>query len=233
MAGIKADNTRQENPGERKPGPIASLGLRFDRHARHHEARTTQTAALARQGARGRASRMQMPTGGAGQQRRMRPAGYASQGVAGGGRQKIMVALIPVLAIALLYLMKNPLTVSTPATAQDKLPAEVVPVTIPNVEIAWEIPPLYQVGGRDPMRLPAPPVVTVEEPVAAPTQPHMDLIVTGILYSEDRPAAIVDTFLVHEGEQISGATVKKIEKDGVEFEMNGRTWKQAVEVDKK
>ncbi|MEN6574911.1 MAG: hypothetical protein ABFD90_01115 [Phycisphaerales bacterium] len=232
MAGIKADNTRQENPGERKPGPIVSLGLHFDRRAKHHEARTTQTAALARQGSRGRTSPLQMPADGA-SRRRLRTASYGSQREPGGGRQKIMMALIPVLAIALLYLLRNPLTVSTPATAQDKLPAEVIPVTIPNVEIAWEIPPLYQPGGRDPMRLPAPPVVTVEEPVAAPTQPHMDLIVTGILYSEDKPAAIVDTFLVHEGEQISGATVKKIEKDGVEFEMNGRTWKQAVEVDKK
>jgi hypothetical protein len=157
---------------------------------------------------------------------------YTSRGEAG-GRQKILMALIPVLAVTLLYLLKNPLTRSNPATARDKRPVEVAPVEVPDVRIAWEIPPLYQPGGRDPMRLPTEPVATAKELGAEPTQPHMDLIVTGILYSEDRPAAIVDTFLLHEGEQISGATVKKIEKDGVEFEMNGRTWKQTVEVGKK
>lgn len=228
MAGIKADNTRQEHPDERTPG---SMGPSPDRRAKHHESRTLQTATLAREGTRRRTARMQIPAGGD-PRSRLRPATRASR-EATGGRQKIMMALIPALAIALLYLLKNPLTVSTPATAQDTQPVEVVPVQISDVEIAWEIPAPYQLSGRDPMRLPAPPVVPVEEPAVAPAQSHLDLVVTGILHSQDRPAAIVGTRLVHEGEQISGATVTRIEKDGVEFEMNGRTWKQVVEADKK
>ncbi len=200
-------------------------------HAKHHEARMLQTATLAKRKSSRRPSPVRMPMGGAGSHPRVRPTTYASRAV-GGGRQKLMIALIPVLAIALLYLLRNPVTVSTVATA-DVHKAEVVPAKTPDVEIAWEIPPLYQPGGRDPMRLPTPPVVTVEEAVVVPTQVDIDLIVTGILYSEDRPAAIVDTALVHEGDQISGATVTKIEKDGVQFEMNGRSWKQTVEIDKK
>jgi hypothetical protein len=164
---------------------------------------------------------------------RLKAKTYTSQETPGSGRQKVMMALIPVLALTLLYLWKNPLTGSTVVTAQDAPQEEAVPAVVGDVEIDWEIPPLYQPGGRDPMRLPTPPVVAVEEPVVVPTQPHMDLIVTGILHSQDRPAAIIDTFLVHEGEQISGATVKKIDEDGVEFEMNGRIWRQAVEIDKK
>ncbi len=172
---------------------------------------------------------MQRSAGGSPQHSRLRPTKYASP-EDGGGRQKVMVVLIPILAVALLYLLKNPLSGSTVAKAEDteQIP-EVMPTKAPDIEIAWELPPLYQPGGRDPMRLLAPAVVvTVEEPVAAPAQIELDLIVTGILHSEDRPAAIIGTAVVHEGEQISGATVKKIEKNGVEFEMNGRTWKQAV-----
>lgn len=227
----KADNPRYENPDEQSAGSPASSGRHFSRNARHRETRTLQTAMLARQRTGRRASRMQISTAGSVPHSRLRPNVYDSEGREGGIRQKVTIVLIPVLALTLLYVLRNPLTASTPA--QDAQVAEVASAPVPDVEIAWQIPPLYQPGGRDPMRLPTPPVVPVEEPVVAPTEPHMDLIVTGILYSEDRPAAIVDTFLVHEGEQISGATVVKIETDGVEFEMNGRTWKQAVEIDKK
>lgn len=228
----KTDSARQDS-GERKPSSIALLGLHFRRHSREDEARVLQTEALTRDGARRRTSRVRLFSGAAAPHPRLKPATYTSRGETGEGRQKILMALIPALAIALLYLLKNPLARSTPVTAQDKPPVEATPVEISDVQIAWEIPPVYQPGGRDPMRLPAEPVATAEELEAEPTQPHMDLIVTGILYSEDRPAAIIDTFLVHEGEQISGATIQKIEKDGVEFEMNGRTWKQTVEVGKR
>lgn len=161
---------------------------------------------------------------------RRKPNTRTSAESAGDRSQKIMMALIPVLAFTMLFLLKNPLKMSRGAPMQSAQPVVAPAVTSSDVEIAWEIPPLYPLGGRDPMRLPTPPVVstTVEES-AASVQTRVELIVTGILYSEDRPAAIVDTQLVHEGQQIAGATVRKIEMDGVEFEMDGRTWKQAVD----
>ncbi|HNS21602.1 MAG TPA: hypothetical protein PKH24_13945 [Sedimentisphaerales bacterium] len=198
-------------------------------YAKRQATKTLQTAMLARRKGAGGISVMQRSAGGSPQHSRVRPAKYASP-EDGAGRQKVMIVLIPILAVALLYLLKNPLSGSTVAKAQDtKQIPEVAPTKAPDIEIAWELPPLYQPGGRDPMRLPVPAVVvTVEEPVVAPAQIDLDLVVTGILHSEDRPAAIIGTAVAHEGEQISGATVKKIEKNGVEFEMNGRTWKQAV-----
>jgi hypothetical protein len=48
------------------------------------------------------------------------------------------------------------------------------------------------------------------------------------LHSADKPAAIVDTQVVHEGQRVSGATVEKIDRDGVQFERNGRRWKQTI-----
>ncbi|MEN6333071.1 MAG: hypothetical protein ABFE01_02360, partial [Phycisphaerales bacterium] len=152
---------------------------------------------------------------------------------AGNGRQKIMMALIPALAIVLVIAVKNPLKVSPVIPVQNTQPADAAPPVVADVDIVWEIPALYQPGVRDPMKLPEPPVAATpeatEEPEVAPKQTRVELVLSGILFSLDRPAAIVDTQLVHEGQQISGATVKKIEKDSVEFEWNGQTWKQTVD----
>ena len=148
----------------------------------------------------------------------------------GNARQKIMMVMIPVLALALVFLLKNPLKSTSAAQTPSAAANPAAPLAAADIEIAWEIPAPYQPGGRDPMRLPAPPTAeTVEESVPSPVQTHVELAVTGILYSEDRPSAIVDTHLVREGQQVSGATVKKIDAGGVEFEMNGQTWRQTVD----
>ena len=55
-----------------------------------------------------------------------------------------------------------------------------------------------------------------------------DLLVKGILYSEDNPAAIIGILIVHEGDSVYGATVVKIERDSVIFEKNGKKWQQPV-----
>jgi type II secretory pathway component PulC len=55
------------------------------------------------------------------------------------------------------------------------------------------------------------------------------LIVSGILCSEDKSSAIIGNRIVHEGDQIQGANIIKINKEGVEFEMNGKKWTQKVQ----
>lgn len=49
-----------------------------------------------------------------------------------------------------------------------------------------------------------------------------NLVVKGILYNEANPSAIVNKQVVHEGDKISGATIIKINKDSIEFEV--RKW---------
>ena len=56
----------------------------------------------------------------------------------------------------------------------------------------------------------------------------MDTAVTGILYSEDNPTALISHQIVHEGDAVDGVSVTKIHKDKVEFANNGRMWTQAV-----
>jgi hypothetical protein len=54
-------------------------------------------------------------------------------------------------------------------------------------------------------------------------------LVTGIVYSADKPSAIVDRKIVHEGDVIHGATVVKIYQDKVKFSEKGKNWEQKVQ----
>lgn len=54
-------------------------------------------------------------------------------------------------------------------------------------------------------------------------------LVSGIVFSEDRPAAVVGTQVLYEGDVKNGVTVVKITKEQVKFEKNGRLWTQEVQ----
>lgn len=54
-------------------------------------------------------------------------------------------------------------------------------------------------------------------------------LVTGIVYSADKPSAVVDRKIVHEGDVIYGATVVKIYRDSIKFSETGKNWEQKVQ----
>jgi hypothetical protein len=60
-------------------------------------------------------------------------------------------------------------------------------------------------------------------------QRPVKLKVRGIALSNDRPSAVIGTTIVHEGDAVLGATVVRIGRAGVEFEVNGETWTQKVQ----
>ena len=60
-----------------------------------------------------------------------------------------------------------------------------------------------------------------------------NLIVKGILYNEDNPSAIVNNQIVYEGDKISGATIIKINRGSVEFEVKKRWPKKSQRFTKK
>ena len=96
--------------------------------------------------------------------------------------------------------------------------------------IGWQIPAPYPRTLRDPMQLNS--LTTAEAEIEIPEtgEPEIRrLIVKGVLYSEDNPAAVIGTQIVHEGDKISGATVVRINRDGVVLEMNGKRWTQKVQ----
>jgi len=53
-------------------------------------------------------------------------------------------------------------------------------------------------------------------------------VVTGILYTIENSTALIDKQIVKEGDTIYGVTVVKIHRNDIEFEKNGRRWKQRV-----
>jgi len=55
------------------------------------------------------------------------------------------------------------------------------------------------------------------------------LKVRGVALSHDRPSAVIGTTIVHEGDTVLGATVARISRAGVEFEVNGESWTQKVQ----
>ncbi len=54
-------------------------------------------------------------------------------------------------------------------------------------------------------------------------------LVTGILYSNDKPSAVIGNRIAYEGDTLQGINVVKIYKDKVEFEKDGKRWIQSIE----
>jgi hypothetical protein len=59
-------------------------------------------------------------------------------------------------------------------------------------------------------------------------KPGSEEMVAGIVYSQDKPIAVVGSQIVHLGEKIGKARVTAISPDSVEFEKNGKRWTQGV-----
>ena len=68
----------------------------------------------------------------------------------------------------------------------------------------------------------------LRENMLAPEPQAPPRVVTGIVYSEDKPSAIIDRNVVHEGQTVHGVKVVKISRSRVEFEKQGSRWSQSV-----
>jgi len=179
---------------------------------------------------------------------------FAPKPGVGTKRQKAMAVLVPILFIILIVMLAKSLGILRPKPARPVKPvqAAVVPVagSVPvtdsvidsDTEIAWKMPEPYPTTLRDPMVPPAEMAAKMEVESQAKTVSQIGtqttesaidkngiLLVKGILYSDDNPAAVVGTAIVHIGDKILDATVVKISKDSVEFEKDGKRWTQALQ----
>lgn len=102
------------------------------------------------------------------------------------------------------------------------------PVVAQLPSTVWPIPQVYPQDIRDPMEW-GTQENTANADIVASTPDISKPIVRGILYSEDKPRAIIGTDIVSEGDLIRGAVIVKIGRKTVEFEMNGQRWVQEVE----
>ncbi|MDT8303430.1 MAG: hypothetical protein RQ760_18265, partial [Sedimentisphaerales bacterium] len=142
-------------------------------------------------------------------------------------KQKAMVVMIPVLFIVLVAFVFRGGVFGTSvhnAQAVDENNTGLASAGL-NHQIDWEIPEPYPTTLRDPMQLGS--VVTGNN--QAENNELVKLIVKSILYSEDNSSAIISNRIVHEGDQIQGASITKINKDSVEFDINGKKWSQGIQ----
>jgi hypothetical protein len=89
-----------------------------------------------------------------------------------------------------------------------------------NIE-NWQKPEIYPLSLRDPMK-PSSNASTSNGLFEG------EVTVRGIVYSSDKPSAIIADQIVSEGDIILGVKILKIGKDFVAFEKDGKRWQQQV-----
>jgi hypothetical protein len=148
---------------------------------------------------------------------------FSSSTGVGASRQKKMVVLMSVLIIVFVFVIIRVSRQPSPqaVSAQNLQEANIdISAALSEKKINWQMPEPYPAALRDPM----------QAGLSAGGQGgDGGLIVKGIVYSEEGSSAVVDNQIIHQGEKISGATVVKINKNDIEFEMDGRKWTQKVQ----
>ncbi len=144
-------------------------------------------------------------------------------------KQKAMVILIPILAIVMIFMFRQVLSKApkkTRGATNDDAPA--VGTVGSDSEINWQIPEPIPMEIRDPIK-PATQAQTVLPSAWQTDSNDMGMLsVRGILYSQDKPSAVIGNRIVHLNDKIDGATVVEIDRDSVIFERNGKRWTKKV-----
>ncbi len=153
-------------------------------------------------------------------------------------RQKAMVVLVPILAVVMIFVLRQVLGKSPrKAKADAGSDTPVVAVADSGDEIEWQIPEPLPAVMRDPITLPSQndgknsdPNDT-QDPGQNGTTGEVKttvLHVKAIVYSEDKPSAVIGNQIVYVGTTINGITIVRINRNSVEFERDGETWVQNI-----
>lgn len=152
-------------------------------------------------------------------------------------RQKAMVIMVPILAIIMIFAFRQVLSKApsqTEGAGTDDAP--VVAKADTGTEIDWKIPEPIQITEKDPAKLPDESHNQNQqqnEETAKPENATGTIIIRDIVFSRDKPSAVIGSKIVYVGDVINDATIVKIDRDGVEFEKNGDRWEQKVREAKK
>lgn len=150
-------------------------------------------------------------------------------------KQKAMVIMIPILAIIMIFVFRQVLSKSprkTKGTENDDTPV-VVSNTDSGNEVDWQIPEPITIISRDPVKLPDEsstqnPEQNPEQNGSTNTENQGLILIKDIVYSHDKPSAVIGSRIVYVGDKINGMTIVKIDRDSVEFEKDGDKWEQNV-----
>jgi len=141
---------------------------------------------------------------------------------AGTPRQKAMAILAPILFIVLIWVVGRAFNTAPTKTVKAGT-FDLKPIPAAPVKDKWLAPEKYPADLRDPMQY------SLEPSATGRRHGYDKIIVRGIVYSDDRPTAIIGSEIVGVGGEIYGTTVTKINVDSVEFKMNDNIWTQTVQ----
>jgi hypothetical protein len=142
-------------------------------------------------------------------------------------RQKVMVILIPILFIIMIFMFRQVLSKAPQETEGSTNDDSSVTMAVSSDgEIDWRIPEPIPMQIRDPIK----PGVRAVVPNAWQTDSNniQMLSVRGILYSQDKPSAVIGNKIVHLNDKIDNATIVQIDRDFVVFEKDGKRWTKKV-----
>jgi len=149
-------------------------------------------------------------------------------------KQKAMVIMVPILAIVMIFAFRQVLSKSprkTKGTEADG--TQVVSNTDTGNEIDWVIPEPIKIITRDPIQLPDESSTqnanqSTEQNGTANEQNQGLIMIKDIVFSKDKPSAVIGSRIVYVGDTINGMTIVKINRGSIEFEKDGERWKQDV-----
>jgi len=149
----------------------------------------------------------------------------AAQQNAAQKRQKMMTMMVGVLSVVfvgVLYVAFGGIGQTKAVSVAAAAATATTPTTAAVNPEQWAFPKPLPSPMRDPLVIPS-----------AQAQLSIDdgsaLTVRGIVYSEQRPSAIVNNKIVFVGQTINGANVVNITRGAVEFEKDGKRWTQGVQ----
>lgn len=136
-------------------------------------------------------------------------------------KQKMMTVLVAVLTVVFVGVLYLSLGGVGSADSKKSLvsPASAAAATPTSSADQWAFPKPVPEPLRNPM-LPAPVVVG---------KSLNSLAVRGIVYSQNKPSAIVNNQIVEIGHTVNGVTIVNITPNAVEFEKEGQRWTQGVQ----
>jgi hypothetical protein len=165
---------------------------------------------------------------------------FATKAGVSASRQKAAITLLLLFSTALVIVLARQYKIPPRKPNPPETPGDTIKEssTMAEIEIDWPIPPVYSADLHDPMILGEPP------PPPPPPPPPGEVVVRGIVVSEDRKYAVIERIdlqrgsivnYLQEGGIVPGTNkkVKKINPNNVEFEEDGKTWTQEVEGEKR
>ncbi len=128
--------------------------------------------------------------------------------------------LIPVLILVVVFVFGRTLLQSGVKGNKSNDGSAIAAYSVTRTEIEWEKPSPYPANLRDPMK-------KFSSSGALATVAG-DIVVRGIVWSEDSPAAVIGTQIIYQGQTVQGTKILQITEDSVEFEKDGKKWVQKV-----